>query len=162
MGNFSFEKSSVSKIVNVRIENSSVTTGAGLTGLAYNSASLSAYYIRPGALASASISLVTATVGTYVSGGFVEVDATNLPGVYQFSIPNACLKSGAEQCLILLHGATNMKPTIIDIKLLDYDSNSIYDKANSFEALLRSKGLIGLDEEVRRLGLTLMGAIRGL
>lgn len=109
-------------IARVFIQNTSSTTGAGLTGLAFNSAGLTAYYSRVGAATATAITLVTATAGTFASGGFVELDATNMPGIYELHIPNAALASGANGVHLMLKGATNMVPVPIEIELdaVDY------------------------------------------
>lgn len=110
-----------SKRIKVFIQDSSATTGAGLTGLVFNTASLTAYYIKDGDSATTVITLVTATLGTYTSGGFKEVDATNMPGVYEIGIPNAAIASG--NCThIFLRGAANMAQLPIEIELdaVDY------------------------------------------
>lgn len=100
----------------VFIQDSSSLVGAGLTGLVYNSASLVASYVLPLA-ARVAISLATQTVtGAYSSGGFVEVDSTNMPGVYRFDIPNACLASG-RGVVVMLKGAANMVPLLLEIDL---------------------------------------------
>src|SRR4030095_8813784 len=93
MPKFSLAKSTTSKLLRFFVQNSSVTTGAGLTGLLYNSASLTAYYIREGSASATAITLATMTVGTWVSGGFKEVDATNMPGLYELGVPDAALAS---------------------------------------------------------------------
>lgn len=113
----SLVKGTTSKIVHLRILNSSVTTGAGLTGLAFNTASLICYYIRPGDASATAITLANATIGTFTSGGFKEVDSTNAKGLYEFSIPNACLATGANQVIIQFQGAANMQETAIEIEL---------------------------------------------
>lgn len=99
---------------------SGVATGSGLTGLAYNTGSLTASYIRGGG-ARVAISLATQTVtGAYSSGGFVEVDATNMPGLYRFDIPDACVATGtdsARTCVIMLKGAANMAPCNLEIQI---------------------------------------------
>jgi len=75
-----------------------------VTGLAWNTAGLAVRYTRPGA-APVAITLATQTVtGAYVSGGFVEIDSTNCPGLYRFDIPNAALAIGADQVMISFHG----------------------------------------------------------
>lgn len=74
--------------------------GAGLTGLAYNTSGVSCRYIRSGQAASSSITLADMTVGTWVSGGFKEVSALTMPGVYEFGIPDACLAAGADSVII--------------------------------------------------------------
>jgi hypothetical protein len=106
-----------SVLVRVFIANSSVTTGAGLTGLTYSSASLTAYYIRDGGTSTTAISLVTATVGTWVSGGFVEVDATHMPGIYEIGLPNAVVAAGVAKATLYLQGATNMQDTVLFIDI---------------------------------------------
>lgn len=114
-------KGAISQILHIFIPDSSSTVGAGLTGLVYNSASLTSYYIRPGDSSATSITLATSTLGTYSSGGFKEVSSTNMPGVYEFHVPNACLASGANQCVIMLKGAANMVPVVLEIELTDWD-----------------------------------------
>src|SRR4051812_20870296 len=106
-----------SQILQVFIKDSSVTTGAGLTGLVFNSAGLTAYYHRDTDTTATAITLVTMTVGTFTSSGFKEIDATNMPGWYQFCPPNAALASGAKSCAFHLKGATNMAPLPIEVDL---------------------------------------------
>jgi len=117
------KKATTSYRAYVFIQDSSVTTGAGLTGLVFNSASLVASYVRPGAVRTA-ITLATQTVtGAYSSGGFVEVDATNMPGVYRFDLPDAALATGVDAVVIMLNGATNMAPLVMEVQLTDFDLN---------------------------------------
>lgn len=106
-----------SQILQIFIADSSSTTGAGLTGLAFNSASLTAYYHRDTDTTATAITLVTMTVGTFTSSGFKEIDATNMPGWYQFCPPNAALASGAASVSFHLKGATNMAPLPIEVDL---------------------------------------------
>ena len=89
MAKLSLVKNTVSKIVHIFVPDSSSTVGAGLTGLVFNSASLAAYFIRPGDASPTAITLATATVGTWASGGFKEVSSANMPGVYELGIPDA-------------------------------------------------------------------------
>ncbi len=111
-------------IQDVMIYDSSVTTGAGLTGLAFNTGSLVASYVRPGA-ARVAITLATQTVtGAYSSGGFVEIDATNMPGLYRLDVPNAALASGARSVVVMLKGAANMVPMVLEIALTANDNQN--------------------------------------
>jgi hypothetical protein len=110
-------KGTTSKRFQFFIGDSSVTSGAGLTGLTNISGSLVCYYIRDGDASATNISLNSATVGTFTSGGFKEISSSNTPGLYEFGIPNACLATGADFCTIMLKGAANMRPTIINIEL---------------------------------------------
>lgn len=121
--NLQLHKGTTSKIRRFFIKNSSVTTGAGLTGLVYNSSNLIAYYIREGDATATAITLAAGTVGTWSSGGFKEVDATHLPGVYELGLPDAALLTGANSVLVMLSGATNMTPAWEEIQLTDTDVN---------------------------------------
>ena len=105
------------------IADSSSTTGAGLANLVFNSAGLVAYYYASDLANDVQITLVTATLGTFTSGGLVAVDNTNMPGWYEFGIPDAALDGGTE-AVIQLRGATNMVPVNIYIELdsVDYQS----------------------------------------
>ncbi len=117
----SIKVASTSVTVNVFIQDSSSTTGAGLTGLVYNSGSLTAYYGLPRAAAVA-ITLATQTVtGAYSSGGFVEISSANMPGWYRLDIPDAALASGRFTS-IHLKGAANMAPLPIEIELTGWDN----------------------------------------
>lgn len=117
------KKGVTSKLLQFFIQDSSVTTGAGLTGLVFNSSGLSAYYYREGAASATSITLATMTAGTWATGGFVAVDGTNLPGVYQLGLPDAALATGANSVVVMLKGATNMAPVLMEIQLTDIDIN---------------------------------------
>ena len=120
-----------SQSVNIFIRDSSSTTGGGLTGLVYNTASLVAYYTHAGANATATaITLATlaAVNSAYSSGGFKELDATNMPGWYRFDIPNAVLAtSKGRSVAIHFKGATNMAPLPIEIELTGWDNQSVTD-----------------------------------
>lgn len=107
--------------VNVFIQDSSSATGGGLTGLVFNSAGLTAYYCLPAA-APVAIALATlaANNSAWSSGGFKEIDATNMPGWYRLDVPNAALASGRFSS-IHLKGATNMAPLPMEIALTGWD-----------------------------------------
>lgn len=111
-----------SRCFDVFVSDSSSTTGAGLTGLVFNTASLSAYYHRSNAAAATSISLATMTLGTFTSSGFVVVDGTNQPGWYQFCPPDAAFAAGARSVTFQLKGATNMAQTNLRV-LISPDVN---------------------------------------
>ena len=70
------------------------------TGMAFNSAGLSASYVRPGS-ARVGITLVTQTIsGSWTSGGFAEVDSVTMPGLYRLDVPNAIFASGVNSAAI--------------------------------------------------------------
>jgi hypothetical protein len=117
------KEGTTSKLVHIFIQDATSTTGAGLTGLVYNSAGLTAYYLPEGDASATSITLATMTVGTWATGGFKEVDATNMPGVYEIGLPDAVIDNTSEgSVLVMLKGATNMVPVLLEIELdkVDY------------------------------------------
>ena len=117
------KKGIASKLLQVYIES---TSGGGLTGLAYDTSGLIAYYYRETEVNPIAISLVDMPGGLswWVSGGFIEVDAANMPGLYQFSVPNAVLDTGADSVTIMLSGAASMVPLVLEIELVNYDPNN--------------------------------------
>ena len=124
MAKLTLKKASTDVTVYVFIQASNVTTGAGLTGLVYNTSSLVASYVRPLGSRTA-ITLATQTVtGAHSDGGFVEVDATNMPGVYRLDLPDAVCATGVGSVVVMLKGAANMAPLLLEIQLTDFDLNS--------------------------------------
>lgn len=142
------EKGVTSKLIHIFVQDTSKSDGSGLTGLVHNSASLTAYYIRPGAASSTIINLVTATVGTFTSGGFKEIDSTNLPGVYEIGLLNACIASGAESCTIMLKGAADMAPLPIEIQLDDNTAKDIYDRIGAPDGASIAADIAGVPSDV--------------
>lgn len=122
MAKVSIKAGTASYTVSLFIQDSSSTSGAGLTGLVFNSAGLTAYYVRPGA-AAAAISLATQTAtGAWSSGGFAEIDSANMPGWYRLDVPDAVIAAGAKSAGIHLKGAANMAPLPVEIELTAWDN----------------------------------------
>lgn len=100
----SLEKGTIDQSVYIFIQDNTVSTGAGKTGIAYNTASLSCYYVREGGTAT-QITLASQTVdGAHTDGGFVEVDATNMPGLYRLDLPDAVCATGADNVIVSVQG----------------------------------------------------------
>lgn len=112
-------KGATSQSIYVTVQDSTSTTGGKKTGLVFNTASLTAYYCRNGA-AAVQITLATlaAANSAWSSGGFKEVDATNMPGLYRLDVPDAAFASGAESVVITLKGATGMAQVDDEVQLL--------------------------------------------
>lgn len=89
----------------------------GATGLTASTSGLSARYNRT-RTASVSISLVARTIAqAWTSGGFAEVDATNMPGVYRIDLPDAALAAGADDVTIVVRGASGTNGAVMTVKL---------------------------------------------
>lgn len=112
-----------SRRVAVFLQDSTNSNGSGLTGLTHSSSGLQAAYWRSsdGNAGATAITLASATLGTFTSGGFVEKDSTKMPGTYEFHIPNAAFASGADWVVIYLSGATNQVPVKLEFQLVGFD-----------------------------------------
>ena len=105
------------KTIDVFIQDSSSTVGAGLTGLVYNTASLVCYYRKGATGAATALSLATQTIGgAHSDGGFVAVDGTNMPGLYRLDLSDTMI-ADAGTTKIYLRGATNMAPCVAEIEV---------------------------------------------
>lgn len=123
MAKISILAGTTSKLIDVFIQDNSVTTGAGLTGLTNGSSGLTWYYYREGAAASVQVtSIASMTLGTWTSKGFIVIDGTNMPGCYQLGVPDAALAGGAKSVLMVLQGATNMAELVLEIELTAVDN----------------------------------------
>lgn len=116
------EQNATSVLVPVFIQDSSSVLGAGLSGLSAGSAGLTCYYYTDGATTSTAVSLTNGSLGTFTSGGFTQVDAANMPGIYQLAIPNAVFADSAKlnrarNAVVYLKGATNMAPCVMEFQI---------------------------------------------
>jgi hypothetical protein len=92
---------SIHVLIRKKADNSEVT------GLLFNTAGNVASYCRQGGTRTA-ITLATQTIGSaWTSGGFVEVDAATMPGLYQLDIPDAALSAGADFVTLAFVSANN-------------------------------------------------------
>jgi hypothetical protein len=89
----------------------------GATGLTASTSGLTARYNRT-RTASVSIPLVARTIAqAWTSGGFAEVDATNMPGVYRLDVPDAALAAGADDVTVVVRGASGTNGAVMTVKL---------------------------------------------
>jgi hypothetical protein len=89
----------------------------GVTGLTASTSGLSARYNRT-RTASVSIPLVARTIAqAWTSGGFAEVDATNMPGIYRLDLPDAALAAGADDVTVVVRGASGTNGAVMTVKL---------------------------------------------
>jgi hypothetical protein len=89
----------------------------GATGLTASTLGLSARYSRT-RTTSINIPLIARTISqAWTAGGFAEVDAVNMPGIYRFDIPNDALNSGADDVTIFVRGASGTNGAVVTIKL---------------------------------------------
>ena len=88
----------------------------GVTGISFNTPNLVCYYVRNNS-ATVTVPLVTQTpTGAWVSGGFCEVDAVKLPGLYRFDIPNAMIATGTTSASFAIKGASGSNGAYVTVE----------------------------------------------
>jgi hypothetical protein len=91
----------------------------GSTGLSHTTPNLAAFYIRQNS-APVSISLQSQTpTGSWVSGGFAEIDSVNQPGLYRLDIPNAAFASGVQTVSVFVKGLSTTNGAYVNYQALD-------------------------------------------
>ena len=147
------KEGTASKIVYLFIQDSTSTSGAGLTGLSHATSGIQAHYIREGGSATqiGTTGNLAAGVGpypplgSYFSGLLREVSSVGMPGVYEFGVPNAVIAAGAGSVVLMLHGAANMVPVLIEIELdkIDYRSSSYAKLEASASTIVQGNPVAG-------------------
>lgn len=125
----SIKKGAASQSVYFEFLDSTSTTGGRKTGLVYNTSSLTAYYVRnQGSATAITLATLAAANSAWSSGGFKEVDATNMPGVYRLDVPDAAFATGVDDVTITMKGATGMAQASMTLQLVDNTSKDTYDR----------------------------------
>ena len=89
----------------------------GATGLTASTSGLSAYYNRT-RTADVQIPLVARTIAqAWTAGGFAEVNASTMPGVYRLDLPDAAVAAGADDVTVVVRGASGTNGAVMTIKL---------------------------------------------
>jgi len=112
----------------VFIADTSSTTGGGLSGVTHASSGLVLEYRRQNQSTWTSVTAVSKTLGTYVSGGIVADGS--LDGAYEVDFPDAAFASaaGVEWVALRIRGVANMLPVLIEIELdaVDYQDAAAF------------------------------------
>ena len=115
MAKYEIYKGSTDVTLDVFIQDSTSTTGAGKTGLTYTGISAAYNRIRSSAVG---ITMATQTVtGAHSDGGFVEINADTMPGHYRFDAPDELFLTGSNAVSVNLKGS-GMANLPLEIELL--------------------------------------------
>ena len=114
----------------------SIEVYLGVTGLTASTSGLSAYFNRTRSVATP-ITLVAVSLITdgWVSGGFKEVNASTMPGVYRLDLPDAAVDVGADDVTVVVRGASGTNGAVMTIKL----SSGGLTAAQTADAILNRK-----------------------
>ena len=123
------KKGATDQSVYLEVLDSTSTTGGRKTGLAFNTPGLVAYYVRnQGSAAAITLTTLAAANSAHSDGGFKEVDATNMPGVYRLDLPDAVVATGAESVVVTLKGATGAAQVSSEIQFVDNTEADTYSR----------------------------------
>jgi hypothetical protein len=121
-------RAKTSRSLPIFIADTSSTTGGGLSGVTHLSSGLVLEYRRQNQSTWTSVTAVSKTLGTYVSGGIVASGA--LAGRYEVDFPDAAFASaaGVEWVELCVRGVANMLPVLIEIELdaVDYQDAAAF------------------------------------
>ncbi len=105
------------------------TTGLGITGLAAAGVTAASYWRQGGLRTAITLSDLAAVNSAYSSGGWKEVDATNMLGIYRLDLPDAALATGADWVAIHVHVATRQPfSQVIALPTLDVLRDTLFAK----------------------------------
>jgi len=129
--------STYNKAINIKAGTTSYSEYVQLnaTGIAFNTPGITASYVRSGGVR-VGITLVSQTVnGAWTSGGFVEVDAVNMPGLYRIDIPDAAFASGVNQVTLMIKGYNQTNGALVTYQftqeLMQIDMTQNYPNTNT-------------------------------
>lgn len=117
MAKLSITKGTTSKRLAIFIQDATAVDGAGLTGLLFSDITWHYWREDEGNVDATAVTEATATRGTFASGGIIQKDATNFPGAYEIGVPDLALATGADWVVMILKGATDMVPVVLEIEL---------------------------------------------
>ena len=92
----------------------------GTTGLGDISDTVHVAYLRDGDTSPTSVVLKPWEAGFHVPGGFREIDALLMPGLYELGLPDEMCAEGANRATLMIQ-ATGKVPEVIHIDLVGYD-----------------------------------------
>jgi hypothetical protein len=114
-------------------------TGAPETGLVHNTSGLTCFASTDGGTA-ASVTLVDMTLGTYASGGFKQIDATNRPGWYAFGYPT--LPTSGNRRAFTFKG-TGLRPSTVIVDLGGADPREAPETSSEIADTLLGRSIAG-------------------
>ena len=130
-----FGVSPTSNVIRVKLMDSTSTTGGGLTGLTSSSSGLKVAVIGISASSPTTYTAAGSTIDTIATLGtwaapttnhcrFKEIDATNMPGVYELQFSDTVFSSYAS-VIISISGATNLAQFDTEIQCQNTPANVI-------------------------------------
>lgn len=99
--------------VSILIQLKATTTGAPITAIAHTDLTSASYLRQGGVRVEITLSALAAVDSAYSSGGWKEIDSTNLPGLYRLDVPDAAFAAGADWVCVSVADANTVAPDVI-------------------------------------------------
>ena len=97
------------------------STGLGKTNISFNTSGLNGHYVRSAGTA-VTITFVSQTAtGSWTSGGWAEVDATRISGIYRVDLPDAIFAAGSDKAIVVIKGVSNTIPVTLEYQITGTD-----------------------------------------
>jgi len=108
-----------SQILNLFVQDGSVSTGAGLANIPATTVSYTWFHNNQAAV-STGVAVSTASMGTYTSGAWTQISSSLALGWYQFGLPDGALAIGDAVGIhfYVSTGAFPMVPLPVEIELV--------------------------------------------
>lgn len=152
------EKNSISNIVEIKAVDGS---GKGVTGIANTGVKIRSWERGKAGASSSGNPVVNATNDTYLSNGWKEVDSANLPGIYQYSIPNTALQANSGIVYINFEFSSGSnQDVLLQICIVAKALNNGV-KISSDGLQLVPVGSLNLEDLMEDIGAVLMGETEG-
>ena len=97
------------------------STGLGKTGVAFNTSGLNAHFVRNAGSATTILLASQTATGSWISGGWAEVDQIRMPGIYRVDLPDAVFASGSDKAIVFIKGVSNTLPVTLEYQLTAID-----------------------------------------
>ena len=155
-----FPQSASNGTVYVVMRNSS---GGRVTNLAYNSPGALCYYLRPlGSPVQITLISLANAQSAHADGGFVQVNATNMPGLYRLDLPDAAIDDGENDVIVQI-AFTGAEPTTLKAMLDPYPSvvqgKVVADGGNTASTFKTNLAFVGTDAHKNALLVWRTGAL---
>lgn len=127
-----------SQILNVFVQDATVSTGAGLANIIGSSVSYSWFHNNQAAVSTGTASTAGA-MGTYSTSAWVQVSSSNALGWYQFGAPDGLWATG-DAVGIHFYGAPSMAPLPVEVELTrtndqQFTSSTVFSSTNIVQSV---------------------------
>ena len=109
------------RIEYIYIIDSLSSTGLGKTNISFNTSGLNGHYVRSAGSATTITFVSQTATGAWTSGGWAEVDATRMAGIYRVDLPDAIFAAGSDKAIVVIKGAANTIPVTLEYQIVGTD-----------------------------------------